>query len=239
VSDLEFATTDDTVIERRLSPALIGLAVLLAVVGLFLLVVRPLLAGDEPQAAEQPPAVLAAAQEDPPADAEVEPVVADLPLVTYEVFLSRDPFDPVVPDPVPAAATDGTATDGTATDGTATDGTGTQPPTDGTVPPPTDGSTPPPTDGTPPPATGTPPPPAGCSTGETVSCDGRIVALVEVRGSGDDAVAIVQVDTTLYEVRVGDTFAGAFQLSSISGSCVNVLYGDDAFPLCEGDRTLK
>jgi hypothetical protein len=232
VSDYEVATAEEVAVERRFSPALIGTAVLVALVGVFLLVVRPLLVGDEPQATEQPAAVFAAAQEDVADESSVEDgEVAELPLVTYEVFLARDPFDPVVPEPVETVATDGTATDGT-----------TPPPTDGTTPPPTDGTTPPPTDGTtpPPPTDGSvPPPPSGCTSGDEVSCDGRIVGLVEVRGSGDDAVAIIQVETTLYEVRVGDMFAGSFRLTSISGSCVNVLYGDDAFTLCEGDRTLK
>ena len=181
MSDYEVATVEEVAVERRFSPALIGLAVLVAMVGVFLLVVRPLLVGDEPQATEQPPAVLAAAQEDVGNESVVEDgEVVDLPLVTYEVFLARDPFDPVVPEPVETAATDGTATDGTTPP--PTDGT-TPPPTDGTTPPPTDGTTPPPADGaTPPPPTdgSVPPPPSGCSTGDDVSCDGRIVGLVEV-----------------------------------------------------------
>jgi len=52
-------------------------------------------------------------------------------------------------------------------------------------------------------------------------------------------MAVIQVDTTIYEVRVGETFAGSFLLRSIDGRCVNVLYGDDGFRLCEGDRVMK
>jgi hypothetical protein len=238
VSDYEVATTE-TVHDRRLPVPVIATIAVVATIAVLLLVIRPLFAGGEPQAIDEPATLLAAAQEDEDADTDVAAdEIVELPLVTHDVYLSRDPFDPVVPEPVVVAAadpaTEGTATDGTATDGAVTDGT-TDPADPNTSPDPAV----PPVDGATAPGPGDPPPPAGCTTGDTVSCDGRIVALVEVRGSGADAVAIIQVDTTLYEVRTGDTFAGAFQLSSISGSCVNVLYGDDAFPLCEGDRTLK
>jgi hypothetical protein len=239
VSDQDFDTTTEALDRRRVAPALIAAAVLLALLGSYLFMVRPLLGGGDAQAVDEPATLLAASAEAEPAtddDVEAE-VVEELPLVTYEVFLSRDPFDPVVPEPVEVVAvTDGTATDGTdpAGDPNTTD------PNTGDPLDPVDGSTPPPVDGTtPPPAGGTPPPVASCTTGETVSCDGRLIGLVEVRGTGGDAVAIIQVDTTLYEVRAGETFAGSFQLASVSGSCANVLYGDDAFQICEGDRTLK
>ena len=59
------------------------------------------------------------------------------------------------------------------------------------------------------------------------------------RGSGDDAVAIVQVETTLYEVRVGDMFAG----SRSSEEHLRVVRQRPVrrrrVHLCEGDRTLK
>jgi hypothetical protein len=240
VSDQDFDTTTEAVDTRRIAPALVAAAVLLALLGTYLFMVRPLLGGGDAQAVEEPATLLAASAEAEPAtdeDADAE-VVEELPLVTYEVFLSRDPFDPVVPEPVEVVAVtdDGTATDGTDPAGEPT----TTDPNAGDAVDPADGSTPLPGDGTtPPPAGGTPPPVAGCTTGETVNCDGRLIGLVEVRGTGGDAVAIIQVDTTLYEVRAGETFAGSFQLSSVSGSCANVLYGDDAFQICEGDRTLK
>jgi hypothetical protein len=68
-----------------------------------------------------------------------------------------------------------------------------------------------------------------------VVCDGRVVTLTEIRGE----VAYVQVDSTVYEVRRGDVFAQYFVVRSIDGACVNLLYGDDGFRLCEGDRVLK
>jgi hypothetical protein len=243
VSDQELATTTDAIEPRRVPPALIAVAVLLALLGAYLLLVLPVLGGGDTQAADEPATVLAASAEEAPetdGDPVVEEVVEDPPLVTYEVFLSRDPFDPVVPEPVEVVvvADDGTPTDGTATGGTDGSVTPGDPNAPGPVDP-VDGSTPTGDEATPPPTGGTPPPVAGCTTGDTVSCDGRLVGLVEVRGTGGDAVAIIQVDTTLYEVRAGETFAGAFQLTSVSGSCANVLYGDDAFQICEGDRTLK
>jgi hypothetical protein len=239
---------------RQLNPILLGLLILVALVGLFFLVVRPLLAGDVPDETATPAATPAATSEEveQPVEGDVASDgvsdVDQLPVVTYEVFLARDPFDPVVPEPVavvePVATDDGTtdggttdgatdgATDGGTTDGGTTDGGTTDGgTTDGGT---TDGGT---TDGGT--TDGGQTPAAGCSGEDTVTCDGRIVSLVEVQGSGTAALAIVQVDSSLYEVAAGDTFAGSFHLGSISGSCATVLYGDDAFELCEGDRVLK
>jgi hypothetical protein len=107
--------------ERRVSPILIVLLVVLALGALFFLVIRPLfLAQDEPQA---PPEGLPS-----PAATEPEPEPSPSPTAppeeTFEVFESKDPFRPLVVAAANGAATDGAATDGT-TNGTqdgATDG---------------------------------------------------------------------------------------------------------------------
>jgi hypothetical protein len=206
---------------------------LLAAVLIWFFVAAPLLAGGDDDVAAAPAAgatddvaaTAAASDTEAATDAAAE-VAADeaaLPIVTYEVFIDRDPFEPVVPEPASATADAGVdPVDGT--DGSVTDGT-----TGGT----TDGST----DGT---GDGTTDAPDGCTSGDQVVCDGRVVSLVDIRTDDDGArVAIVQVDTTLYEVEPGQIFAGAFQVQSISGDRVFLLYGDDAFELQKGDRVLK
>jgi hypothetical protein len=232
----------DTVTERdprRLVLAAVG-ALLLGGL-LWFLVVSPLMGGGAQELTVVNAATTAddtVAEADEPDEAEV--VVEDLPLVTYEVFLDRDPFDPVVPEPVSTTETvagDGEATDGTG-DGAAT-GDGSETPTD------PNGETDP--VGTPPPAAGTPPasPPAqgvgSCvADGDDLVCNGRVVSLIEIR-TGDDGelLAVVQVDTTIYEVGIGDAFAGSFRVHSISETEVLIQYGDDVDRFEVGDRVLK
>lgn len=198
----------------------------LAAVLIWFFAVAPLLAGDEPDDTAAAPAATvtddaaAAAPDDAAVEAAADAAVDEaLPIVTYEVFIDRDPFEPVVPEPASATA-DVAVEPVDGTDGSVTDGT-----TGGT----TDGTT-----GEQPEATD------GCTTGDQVVCDGRVVSLVDIKTADDGTrVAIIQVDTTLYEVGAGQVFAGAFQVQSISGDRVFLLYGDDAFELQEGDRVLK
>jgi hypothetical protein len=173
------------------------------------------------------------------APVEAEVTIEDLPLVTYEVFLDRDPFDPVVPEPVSTTETD--TGDG---EPTGEAGGETEAPTDPNAPPDPNQPTEP---GGTPPATGTPPTTApaqgvgNCTAdGEDLVCNGRVVSLIEIR-TGDDGelLAIIQVDTTIYEVGVGDTFAGSFRVHSISETEVLIQYGDDVDRFEVGDRVLK
>jgi hypothetical protein len=245
VSEYTETTVIDVEEPAKRNPALVALAALVALfVGavLWLFIVSPLLSGDDPNAAEAELAAVqvAAAPGETATAAALTATVDDetLPLVTYEVFLDRDPFDPVVPEPVAEAAATETATAeggvGDTTDGSGgtTDLTGGT--TDGTTPPPTDAG-----DGATVPVQ--PPPTGGCTTGEDgYVCDGRVVSLLDIRTDEDgQPVAIVQVGSTVYEARVGETFAGTFRVQSISGDQVFLLYGDDGFDLREGDRVLK
>ena len=70
-------------------------------------------------------------------------------------------------------------------------------------------------------------------------CDGHRVSLVDVFEEGGESRAAVRVDDTLYEVATGETFASSFQVRSVEPPCVTLLYGDDAFTLCEGESVLK
>ncbi len=155
------------------------------------------------------------------AEAVDEPI--PLPLVTYELFLARDPFEPVVPEPLP-------------------DPTAPVDPTDPSAP--TDPSTP--TDPSDPTTPTDPSDPNsntnanGPCTGMTeVVCDGRVLSVVEVFEENGEPVAVIQVDTMRYEVGVGDIFADSFQVVSITPDEVRVLFGDRVVRLQVGDNALK
>lgn len=179
------------------------------------------------------------AEDAPEAEAdELEP----LPVTTYEVYLDRDPFDPVVPDdtPSPASADDPDAVSPDPDDPVAV------------TPDPNDADDPdaPGTDPDHPDAPATPAPdddaPNGSSAekcdgdAEELVCDGRVLSVTDVTTDEAGApLAVLQVDTTVYEVSRGERFAEHFRLNGIDGDCVTVLYGDDSFTLCKGEHVLK
>jgi hypothetical protein len=138
--------------------------------------------------------------------------------VTHDVFLSRDPFDPVVPEPVEAAADPGTSDD---TSGATPIGDGSG---DGSG----DGG-----DG------GSNDDSSVCNPGPELVCEGRVVSLVGITSVDGVEQAVLQVDGTTYQVPEGEVFAEVFQLRTIDGECVTVLYGDEAFSLCDGERLFK
>jgi hypothetical protein len=159
-----------------------------------------------------------------------------LPTVTYDVYLARDPFAPVVPEPEPEpVAAEGSSTD---SGSTADDGTSSGNEAGGSDDSSTDGSGGDPDDPTAPPTDGGSS--SGCVGQDEVVCDGRVVTLVGIESAaGGSLTAVIQVDTTTYEVGPGETFADSFRVQAIAGGCVSLLYGDDGFLLCEGDRVLK
>lgn len=285
--------------------AVLGAVIVLA--ALWFLVVSPLLGGDEvdddafdPRAGQ--PDTSATEPVVDPTEPTDEDVLAALPIETYEIFLSRDPFEPVIPAPAVGTDTDGdgvpdpiTDTDGDGIPDGGDPGDGTDSDGDGTVQHNAvlidvfvddsgearalvrvddriytvgegdafaagyaviaiegtcvtftfngdaftlcEGGAAPPGDGDDDGGAGDPGP---CTGDDEVVCDGHVVTLVDVFLDGDGTpVAVVQVDSTLYEVRRGDTFGQNFQVISIDPPCVTLLYGDDAFTLCEGERTLK
>lgn len=72
--------------------------------------------------------------------------------------------------------------------------------------------------------------------------DGDVtVALIDVFVDPDtgEERALIQVDSTLYEVGEGQEFATNYRVLSIDPPCVTILRGDEALTLCEGDRVLK
>lgn len=243
-----------TLVLRRLrGPVLLGL-VAVAVVAIVASVVGT---KEAPQANLSAPRPQEEATETPvPQLEETEADVPSLPtsVTSYEVFLARDPFEPVIPDPVgggedgtgapavpvtsPGDGTDGDDGDG-ATDGDgvtdgdgATDGDGV---TDGGGVTDGDGNG----DGTGGDGDGSSSPEGRCVTAKSVSCDGRNVSLVDVFTEDGTETAVVRIDDVIYEVEAGEQFASNFVVRSIETSCVTLQYGDDAFTLCEGEAVLK
>lgn len=317
--------SDTTATDQGNLRVLLGVLAAVVVLGVvWFFVVSPLLLGDDdavepgdrPATADQPLPTDPASP--PEADPDADAVLA-LPVETYEIFLSRDPFQPVVPETTGDGATDADG-DGVPdvviidTDG---DGVPDAPDGDGDGVPDGDGDGTPDGDGVQHDAvlidvfiddsgearalirvgdriytvgegdsfadgytveeilgtcvtltyqgstftlceggggsgdpdgggsgdpdgdgTGTEDGRCAARSGDVV-CEGRVVTLIDVYTSDGETVAVVQVDSTLYEVRRGDDFAGNFRVVSIDPPCATLLYGDDAFTLCEGQRTLK
>ncbi len=146
------------------------------------------------------------------------------PRETTEVFAPKDPFEPLI-SPAGAATTD--------TSGS-TDTTGD-----------TDDSGDPGVDETPIEDDGTGAPGGGGGSGggggggNTQGVGGREVVLKDVSTKPGDKGASVTVDGVSYEVFPGDRFAKNFKLITVYGQCATMLFGDDQFTLCEGERVLK
>ena len=69
---------------------------------------------------------------------------------------------------------------------------------------------------------------------------GTTVSLIDVfRSESGTPRATVSVNGTAYTVDEGDTFANRFRLLDVSGECATMLFGDNRFTLCEGDRVRK
>jgi len=204
--------TDPDVVEvrrRGINPILIVLVIVLAFVALFLLVIRPLFFGGEPEEFEEPPPVQTAPSPAAP------PAEESPPEETFEVFESKDPFRPLV-----VAADAGAAGAGTAP-ATTTGGTTTTSPTPGTS-----------TTG------GTAPSGPGAAGGSAPS-GGQRVQLMDVFEENGEPRAQVKVGSTVYTVSIDETFAGSYKLVSVSGNCATFLHGDDKFTLCEGEEVIK
>ncbi|MBI3648790.1 MAG: hypothetical protein HY240_08585 [Actinobacteria bacterium] len=76
----------------------------------------------------------------------------------------------------------------------------------------------------------TPTAPGGGSSYTT--SDGKVVAIIDVFTQNGVEKAQIDVDGVNYTRKAGQTFAGNFQLVSISGTCVSIDYGDESFTIC-------
>jgi hypothetical protein len=215
----------------RRNPVLILLVAVVALAAIGFAAFAFLGSDDGLAAADEPPVAAAATASTDASDVteqDVETVSLEtLPTVTYDVFLSRDPFDPVIPEPAPAT----------------TETVSTQPSTE---PQPYEDVQPVAGDdqnddqngGTD--TGGTDDVDDACRGGtEEVVCDGRVVTLLELTG-GAEPVAVIQVDTQTYEVRPGDRFAERFLfLDVVDAGTVRLLFGDQAFRISVGERVMK
>ena len=211
-------------LEPMISPGQTGLRGLLVILGLVGTAIVAGLAvwlgsasGDDPAqgVALDEPALTAESEGEETAEAEAVDEPIPLPLVTYELFLARDPFEPVVPEPVPAAPA----------------------PTDPDAPAPDDPNGPPdPTD----PNNNANSEANGACTGTVeVVCNGRVLSVIEIVEENGELIVVIQVDTMRYRVGVGDVFADNFQVISISPDQVRILFGDRVSLIEVGDNALK
>jgi hypothetical protein len=215
-------------------PVLLVLAAALVLGGTMLL----LRGGGEPQVAATAQAEAETEVQDPADEPEdpastTEEEAQPVPEVTYEVYLARDPFEPVREPPTTADPEDETIAIGPDPDDP-----------DATVDPDDPDATVDPDDPDAPAAPGDPgtPPESGCRGGEDeMVCDGRVITLEDIVARDGRSAAVVQVDTTLYEVGEGQDFAETFRMVEIRPGerRVRVMYGDESFTLRQGDRTLK
>lgn len=209
--------------ERRQVVMLAALgAILLALI--YFMFLRGGTPEEETQPVAAPPPIAQAESEDPfEPEPEADGDASTQPVETFEVFASRDPFEPVIENGSQGEGVDAPSDNGTVED---PNEQGQQDPTD-----PEDNE-----------ETEDPEDPEEEDPGAQANeqdVEGRSVSLIDVYREGKKDLAQVQVDSTGYTVAVGEVFAENFQLVSTSGQCATLLYGDDQFTLCEGDEILK
>jgi hypothetical protein len=130
---------------------------------------------------------------------------------TFDVFATKNPFEPVIivtPPDATTPTTGGTGSTIPTTPGPGGTG-GTTPPTVTTVP--------------------SDQPPAGTS-----------VALLDVFQASDGTPkAKVRVGSTVYTVGDGMVFATSYRVVSLNAPCGQFLFGDAPFKLCVGEEVIK
>ena len=124
------------------------------------------------------------------------------------VLPARDPFSIPPGFGTTTSSTGGTTT--TSTGGTTTTSTG--------------GTT----------TTSTATPPTQPSNGASKTVGGHTVVLLDTFTANGVEQAQVEVDGTVYDPSVGQTFGPnkQYRLQSVSGNCATFLYGDESFTLC-------
>jgi hypothetical protein len=195
--------------------ALIILGVFLAVAMLLFFVVRPLLLGGDSQGNKQalPPPVTSRPAPAPTTTTTARPAPAE----TFEVFGSKNPFQP--PNGAPGAA-GGAGTTATTAPGGGGGAGGTGSGTATTIPA-TDGG-------------------GGASGSGTAPRASQRVALLDVYQLSGATVADVRVNSTVYtHLAPGEQFAGSYKVVSLQGTCGSFLFGDERFRLCKGEEVLK
>jgi hypothetical protein len=83
------------------------------------------------------------------------------------------------------------------------------------------------------PSPGATPPSSGGSSGS------QRVTLVDISGSGSNRTATVEVNSTEYQVKEGETFADSYRVKDLTSRCGTFVFGDEQFTLCVGQEVLK
>ena len=65
------------------------------------------------------------------------------------------------------------------------------------------------------------------------------VTLIDISGSGANRTATVEVNSTEYQVKEGDTFAESYRVKDLTSTCGTFVFGDEQFTLCVGQEVLK
>ena len=189
--------------------ALIVLGAFLAVAMLLFFVVKPLLLGGGGKGntrALSPPVTRVT----PSPTSTTTTTARPAPEETFEVFGSKNPFQP--PNGAPGTGTTPTTASG---GGTPSTGGGTA-----TTIPSTDGG--------------------GASGSETAPRASQRVALLDIYQLNGATVADVRVNSTVYpHLAPGEQFAGSYKVVSLEGTCGSFLFGDERFRLCKGEEVLK
>lgn len=147
----------------------------------------------------------------------------DVPVVTYDVHLARDPFEPVR-DPEPDVV----------------DPDPDEPAPDDPDPDEPDPDDPDPVDPDDPDAPeDKEPEDPRCVGEEERVCNGRVVSLLAVNEVDGELVAEIQVDETIYGVRRHQTFATQFKLLDIEAECATIEFASETFRQCVGEHVLK
>jgi hypothetical protein len=194
--------------------ALIVLGAFAAAALLFFGIIRPLVFGGDGGGDSEislPPSTPGAT-----APSAVTSTTAPAPEETFEVFGSKNPFQP--PNGIPGASTATTAPGdgggGTTATTTPAGGTGT---TETTLP-----------------AGG------GASGSGTEPRASQQVALLDIYQQNGGTVADVRVNGTVYtQLAPGEQFAGSYEVVTLQGTCGSFLFGDERFRLCKGEEVLK
>ena len=78
------------------------------------------------------------------------------------------------------------------------------------------------------------PTPTTPGSGASATVGGHTVVLLDIFDNGTKAQ--IEVDGTVYTVNEGSRFDDNFRLTSIQGSCANIVFGDDSFTLCVNEQ---
>jgi hypothetical protein len=77
------------------------------------------------------------------------------------------------------------------------------------------------------------PSPTAPGNGSSQNVGGSTVVLLDIFQRDGATHVQVEVDGTVYDVVVGEQFAGGrFELRSVGGNCATFLFGDESFTLC-------